>query len=39
MAGNDNLMLNKANLRDLIAVILLKLDLYRRLFSSCDLEI
>ena len=35
--------LNKANLRDLIAatglVILLKLDLNRRFFSPCDLEI
>ena len=34
---------NKANLRDLIAatglVILLKLDLHRRFFSLCDLEI
>ena len=34
---------NKANLRDLIAatglVILLKLDLYHRFFSPCDLEI
>ena len=34
---------NKANLRDLIAatglVILLKLDLNRRFFSPCDLEI
>ena len=34
---------NKANLRDLIAatglVILLKLDLNRRFFSTCDLEI
>ena len=37
------LNLNKANLRDLIAVtglvILLKLDLNRRFFSPCDLEI
>ena len=37
------LSLNKANLRDLIAatglVILLKLDLNRRFFSPCDLEI
>ena len=37
------LILNKANLRDLIAatslVILLKLDLNRRFFSPCDLEI
>ena len=36
-------ILNKANLRDLIAatglVILLKLDLNRRFFSPCDLEI
>ena len=35
--------LNKANLRDLIAatglIILLKLDLNRRFFSLCDLEI
>ena len=38
-----NLENNKANLRDLIAatslVILLKLDLNRRFFSPCDLEI
>ena len=37
------MMSNKANLRDLIAatglVILLKLDLNRRFFSPCDLEI
>ena len=36
-------MLNKANLRDLIAatglVILLKLDSNHRCFSPCDLEI
>ena len=40
---NDSLIYNKANLRDLIAatslVILLKLDLNRRFFSLCDLEI
>ena len=40
---NFGLHTNKANLRDLIAatglVILLKLDLYRRFFSQCDLEI
>ena len=38
-----NSYLNKANLRDLIAatdlVILLKLDINRRFFSPCDLEI
>ena len=40
---NSNFILNKANLRDLIAatglVILLKLDSNRRFFSPCDLEI
>ena len=39
----SQMTLNKANLRDLIAatglVILLKLDLNRRFFSPCDLDI
>ena len=39
----DDAVSNKANLRDLIAmtgqVILLKLDINRRFFSPCDLEI
>ena len=41
--ATQRLILNKANLRDLIAatglVILLKLDWNRRFFSPCDLEI
>ena len=40
---DESALINKANLRDLIAatglVILLKLDLNRRFFSPCDLEI
>ena len=43
IASPRDVLVNKANLRDLIAatglVILLKLDLNRRFFSPCDLEI
>ena len=43
LEAQGHTLLNKTNLRDLIAatglVILLKLDLNRRFFSPCDLEI